>query len=398
LQKNNKLTAVLFQKISNVLRSLAQKTQRNTGKKKLLPEIDGLRFMAIMPVLFQHLSERVIRSFPGEFSTPIEENHIAFLLSRGSIGVFIFFAISGFILSLPFAKYYLFDKPKKTYKSYLWKRVTRIEPPFLIWMTIFTLILFLQGKYGVSELIQRYFSSITYTHNIIYGEYSVINPVAWSLEVEVQFYLIAPLLITLFYQVKEKWARRATLVITIIGFVSLQHYFGWIRFPYKPSLLGQFQHFLVGILIADVYLLEWRESRSKSWIWDLLALLSFVVLMYTWTAEYLKSLIFMLALVIFFIGGFKGKLFSSFLSKPLIYTIGGMCYTIYLIHLPLMQLQMKITGKIVFSNIFWVDFLCQAMIALPIILLISAGLFIVTEKPFMDENWIKKLRRSKETK
>ena len=83
----------MVQKIAKFIKALPLKMRRNTGGKKYLAEIDGLRFLAIFPVLIQHLSERMIRNFSGEFSMPIEQDQIAFAISRGTIGVFIFFFV-----------------------------------------------------------------------------------------------------------------------------------------------------------------------------------------------------------------------------------------------------------------------------------------------------------------
>lgn len=374
------------------IQSLPQKLRRNTGKKQYLAEIDGLRFLAIFPVLIQHLSERMIRNFSGAFATPIEQDQLAFAVSRGTIGVFIFFAISGFILTLPFAKHFLENKPKIAYKDYMWKRVTRLEPPFIIWMSFFSIILLMQGTYGFGELLPHFLSSIFYSHNLIYGEYSIINPVAWSLEVEIQFYLIAPLLVSLFYAIKSSTVRRGLMMGFIIGFITIQHNFEWMIYPYKGTLLGQFQHFLVGMLLADFYLLDWRKSVAKNWIWDAVALVSFVTLMYTWTAEYGKSIVFAIALFTLFVAAFKGKAFPFLLKNSWISAIGGMCYTIYLIHLPLMELQMKITGQLAVTNIFWVNLLIQAAIGLPIILGLSACFFLLLEKPFMTNDIFQKIK------
>jgi len=382
----------MLQNTIALIQSLPQKLRRNTGNKKYLAEIDGLRFLAIFPVLLQHLSERMIRNFSGTFATPIEQDQFAFAISRGTIGVFIFFAISGFILTLPFAKHFLDNKPKIAYKDYLWKRITRLEPPFIIWMSFFALLLLIKGTYGFEELLPHFLSSIFYSHNLIYGEYSIINPVAWSLEIEIQFYLIAPILVSLFYTIKNTKIRRCVTIGLLLGFLTLQHHWGWMLFPYKATLLGQLQHFLVGMLVADFYLLEWRKTNIKNWLWDGLALVSFLIMMYTWTEEYVKSIVFAIALVLLLTSAFKGKIFPFLLKNSWISAIGGMCYTIYLIHLPLMELQMQLTGNWTFTNIFWVNLFIQVAIGLPIILGLSAGFFLLIEKPFMTNDIFQKIK------
>jgi len=378
----------MIKSILQLIQQIPQKLRRHTGNKRYISEVDGLRFLAILPVMIQHLGERLIRSFPAEFSTPIVEDQLAFAVSRGSVGVFLFFAISGFILTLPFAKAHLKGSNAPTYKTYLKKRLFRIEPPYIIWMCFFFLVLIVRGVYDFSELFPHLVSSLFYSHNIIYGSYSYINPVAWSLEVEIQFYLLAPFLIALFYQIKKGTTRQVILVTSILGYVSVQHYFGWMFFPYKATLLGQLQHFLVGILLADVYLTKgFARFWKNKYGWDVLAIVCFVTMMYTWTEEYWKSLVFAVALTLLFVSIFNGKILSRIFTNSWITMIGGMCYTIYLIHLPLMELQMQLTGSWVITNYYLVNLLVQLAVGLPIILLIAGFFYYWMERPFMNANF-----------
>lgn len=374
--------------------SIPGKLSRITSSGRYLPEIDGLRFIAIMPVLIQHLSERLQRYSSVEWAAPVSEDPVAFLASRGTIGVFLFFAISGFILCLPFAKYHLKGGRKVPLKGYLWRRVTRLEPPYLIWMTVFFLVLLVQNP-AAEGLGSRWGFSMIYLHNIVYGEYTPINPVAWSLEIEIQFYLLAPFLAALFFSIKQKALRRGILLGSIFGFISLQYAMGWMSvMPYKITLLGQLQHFLVGFLLADFYLLDWqgRDLRAKGWL-DIVAVAAFFTLCFTWSAEWGKNLIFSTALIALFWAGMRGKWFKHFLRQPWIAAIGGMCYTIYLIHLPMMEGLVRITQKLSWTNHFAVNLLLQMAVVIPIVLAVSAVFFLLLEKPFMDKEWPGKLRQ-----
>jgi hypothetical protein len=61
--------------------------RRNTGEKQYFTEIDGLCFLAIFPVLIQHLSERIIRYFSGYFATAIDQGQVDFTVRRGTVGL-----------------------------------------------------------------------------------------------------------------------------------------------------------------------------------------------------------------------------------------------------------------------------------------------------------------------
>src|SRR5690606_39048294 len=125
----------------NYIKGLPDKLTRVTSGGNLIREVDGLRFVAIFPVVVQHLHERFERNTSLIFSTHPEYEISSFIASRGFIGVYIFFVISGFILALPFASHQIHGTKEVNLKSYYWRRITRLEPPYIIAMTSFFLIL-----------------------------------------------------------------------------------------------------------------------------------------------------------------------------------------------------------------------------------------------------------------
>lgn len=372
---------------------LPKRLSRITSSGRYFAEVDGLRFMAILPVLIQHLSERVQRYSPVDWATATSDDPVAFWASRGTIGVFIFFAISGFVLALPFAKHHVQGSKKVALKSYFWRRITRLEPPYIVWMTLFFLVLLLKGGFAFADLFPHLGASLLYSHNLVYQEYSIINPVAWSLEIEIQFYLLAPLLAWLFFRWQQPWLRRGLMLAGIVSILLAQQYFGWVALPYKLTLLWQLQYFLVGFLVADFFLVEWQGARQEDgpWSWDILAVVSFVIMCLSWSADLPKRLIFALALLVFMVAGFRGRYFTRLLRQPWIAAIGGMCYTIYLIHLPLLEGLTQLSTRISIGNSFGLNLLMQMLLLFPIIFLVSAAGFLALEKPCMDKDWPQKL-------
>jgi peptidoglycan/LPS O-acetylase OafA/YrhL len=163
--------------------------------------------------------------------------------------------------------------------------------------------------------------------------------------------------------------------------------------PYKLTLLWQLQYFLVGFLVTDFFLVDWRGQNQGqgSWWWDIVALVGLIVMALSWSADFPKRLLFSIALLAFLVAGFRGRWFTDFLRKPWIAVIGGMCYTIYLIHLPLLEGLTPITTKLAFTNIFGVNLLLQAVLVFPVVLAVSAVGFLWLEKPCMDKDWATKL-------
>src|SRR5690606_13176299 len=105
-----------------------------------------------------------------------------------------------------------------------------------------------------------------------------------------------------------------------------------------------------------------------------------------------KRLIFAGSLFVFFIAGFKGNYINRFVSNRWICAIGGMCYTIYLIHLPFAELLIVFTKNIHVTNNYTINLRIQQLIFLPIILSISAIFFLLFEKPFMNKNWPRNIK------
>lgn len=373
------------------LRQIPEKLKRVTSGGKFINEVDGLRFVAIIPVLIQHMAERFERNTLINFSIPPSENFSAFLASRGFLGVYIFFVISGFILALPFAAHYLQQKKEIKLKDYYWRRVTRLEPPYIIWMSIFFIIFVIAKHQSFLAYLPHYLANITYTHTLIYNEWSPFNPPTWTLEIEIQFYILAPLLALFFFKIKKKLTRRIVNIIGILILMLLQQYFKLYSNPYSFTILGHLHYFLIGFFLADIYLEDWKGETNKSSIFDITSILSLITLIFAWSWDFeFESRIFIvLSLFCFFYSVFKSNYVNKFICNKWITAIGGMCYTIYLIHLPFSEFLISFTKDIEFTSLYSVNLLIQLAIFIPFILFISAIFFILLEKPFMDKNWPK---------
>ena len=103
--------------------------QRITTQKRFIPEIDGLRFVAIGSVVLFHLYAALER---GAITEPVPFN-----TDLAKRGVELFFAISGFILGIPFASGYLLNAPSVNLKKYFVRRLTRLEPPYFISLFVY---------------------------------------------------------------------------------------------------------------------------------------------------------------------------------------------------------------------------------------------------------------------
>jgi peptidoglycan/LPS O-acetylase OafA/YrhL len=132
------------------------------------------------------------------------------IAEHGYRGVNLFYVISGFILGVPFAEHRLLGQPPVSLPRYFLRRLTRLEPPYVLNLLICAALLLATGS-SIAGLLPHFAASAFYVHNLWYGEQSLINPVAWSLEIEVQFYCLAPLLAVLF-SIRSRFWRMAVLL------------------------------------------------------------------------------------------------------------------------------------------------------------------------------------------
>src|ERR1044071_5658442 len=93
------------------------KLTRITDARKIIPEIEGLRFVSILLVVFSHIHNNTLHVYPGQYRSA-EEKPLAVFLEQCGAGVNIFFFISGFILAIPFLQAYVYRQRSISLKHY----------------------------------------------------------------------------------------------------------------------------------------------------------------------------------------------------------------------------------------------------------------------------------------
>ncbi|NBA84581.1 acyltransferase family protein [Emticicia sp. CRIBPO] len=369
--------------------TLVQKLGRVTTGHNFIGEIDGLRFLAILPVVFHHFSDRIFR-ITG-INTPFEEK-MSLTVANGHIGVYLFFAISGFILSLPFGRHSINAGPEVSLKKYFIRRLTRLEPPYLLIMTFFFFVLIIVKHQDFFELLPHYIASLFYAHRLIYGEWSPLNPPSWTLEVEIQFYILVPFLTIFYFSIKKLWARRSLLIGLMLAKI-LVHNLTTVLDGFDLTLPYVYEFFLVGILLADIYIVDWKDGVPRSKIFDYITVISIITLFSTWTWE--KNLtwkfVFIFSLFMTIYGCFRSIAINRFFRNPWISSIGGMCYSIYLIHLALAEFFTMAFRRIIELYDYPVAYFVGIILFLPFLFFCSVIFFLMIEKPCMDANWPQKL-------
>jgi len=291
---------------------------------------------------------------------------------------------------MPFASQYLDGGNKVRLSDYFMRRLTRLEPPYVISMTAVLAALVVLHHDSFMSLLPNYLASLMYLHGWIFGAASKINIVAWSLEIEVQFYILAPLLSLMFFR-GSKTRRRLTMVAVSLIAMLVQFCLGQ-EARFRFSVMNYLQYFLLGFILADIYISDWKRNPQKTLSWDwvgglglisLLAILSLPI-------ELREPMLFGVIGLLYY-SVFRGFLLSRIFSFPLISGIGGMCYSIYLLHGFVIIAALPITSKISVGFGFLANYALQAALTGVCVLIITAAYYLAIEKPCMQREWPQKL-------
>ncbi|HTU51833.1 MAG TPA: acyltransferase [Acidobacteriaceae bacterium] len=365
--------------------------RRITSGGSWIPEIDGLRFVAISSVVLYHIYAQILVKSGHPVAVQSRYAWLSAAFSNGDRGVRLFFVISGFILGMGFARQHLHLGKPVSLKKYFLRRVTRLEPPYILNLVFCALVAFFYYHQTLGYMVPHLLVSVLYQHNLVYRTPSVINGVAWSLEVEIQFYILAPL-IALLFRISNPTARRSIFLglIAVSGILQLLlHANATVA---ALTIVFYVQYFLAGMLLTDLYLTVRPYARTH-WAWDIVSLCGWPVVFlvprdFLWYHAILPFLIMLL-----YIAAFQGVIFRKFFSNLWIAIIGGMCYSIYLWHFFTIGVFFKLTRHLIVFRDFLLNFGVQ-VVALGIpIAVVSLLAYVLVERPCMDPAWPRKFWR-----
>jgi peptidoglycan/LPS O-acetylase OafA/YrhL len=269
------------------------------------------------------------------------------------------------------------------------RRVTRLEPPYIASLLLAFLGYALYWHGLNPGFAGHALASLFYQHSLVFGQLSVIDPVTWSLEVEIQFYILAPLAMQCF-RIRPVRLRRALLLAGILGISLAQIPFqNWPRV--EMSILFYLQYFLMGLLAADIFVLDLAKIKS-SWIWDLAgAAALWLVFCPPFNASWSHALM-PIPIGVLCLAAMRSHLLRAVFANRWVAITGGMCYSIYLLHFVLIAFLFKATRHAIVPHaIFAVNLLIQILLLVPATVAICAVFFLLVERPCMDPNWPSKL-------
>jgi peptidoglycan/LPS O-acetylase OafA/YrhL len=168
-----------------------------------------LRGVAALAVLISHYygvfwsSRAAVEALTNAPALPLETHatpqyiswlHIVPIFNWGAYGVALFFLISGFVIP--------FSLQRMSCVGFLINRILRILPTYLMGFSVTLLAILMSSKYfsrewpfSTREVLIHYIPGI---RDIMWSR--VIDGIVWTLEIEMKFYLLCALLISLFRQ------------------------------------------------------------------------------------------------------------------------------------------------------------------------------------------------------
>lgn len=291
-------------------------------------DIDGLRAVAVLAVLFYHAN---IKIFSGGF-----------------VGVDIFFVISGYLITTIILRE--IDENTFSIAKFYERRIRRIFPA-LFTMLIATIIIsgWLFSPLVFKDVSQSVIATTLFGSNILFWTQSgyfeapsILKPLlhTWSLAVEEQFYIFFPLLLVLLARYLRSRLNLILLAITI-GSLSWSIYV----LNYDDSAAFYLAHLrtwelLIGSLLATKII----TTKINLQVANLLGLLGLTMLagsifLYTNNTNFpgLAALLPTLGAALIIYSGIENKTFvGRILSFWPVVFVGQISYSLYLWHWPIL--------------------------------------------------------------
>lgn len=316
--------------------------------------LNELRAIAAFAVIFHHIELFKSRdAFPSIYATKLNY----FIDCLGKNGVYLFFVLSGFLIT-----YLLISEKTKNLsinlpKFYL-RRVFRIWPLFyLILIIAFFVIPFLASNFEIFQLTPSYFNRISNQENYsinsfllyflfvpnfaLHLNYIVVGcSQTWSVGVEEQFYIVWPLLVMLF----NKNIIPYIFIITLV-MMSLFGMFFTHVIPFEYMAIGAIGGYFLYYKYDDVQ----NFINTKPYLYFVIIASIFILLFLPIIDKYLQSLMLSVLFIFLIIFTVVSNSKALFLNQTFSF-FGKISYGIYMFHPFIMFLIFPIANKYLSEN------------------------------------------------
>lgn len=200
-----------------------------------------------------------------------DRNPVRLAINTGGAGVWLFFALSGYLIATPFLSALLSAEPLPDGASYARRRALRIFPAY--WLAFAAILAFGLAP-GASVSAGQVAVHGALLHNLVPGEEQAIFFGSWTLTLEVLFYATVPVVAWLARRrwprpvsfralsvgVLAAWASSIVFVAVVPSLVTGEHQL-WLRILF-PSMLSMF---CPGVLVA-IAVQASRSGAAPRWL------------------------------------------------------------------------------------------------------------------------------------
>lgn len=287
---------------------------------------DGLRGLAALWVVLYHLSEghhidRLKAILPAVINQVVFE--------AGGLGVPIFFVLSGFVMA-----YTTRNAQVNGHFAgqFLLRRLIRLTPPY--WFAIVFALLFVAIKQRAMPGQVLFPSLTSITAHFFYVQdllgFKQINPVFWTLCVELQFYIAFAVMVWLADTLTKKFntSQARVWVAAVSALIALPWALGWLKTPlWHGGFIGFWFCFMAGVLACWAL---FGQARFRGLCAMYLAVL---LLAFASTHSLFALMSFATASALYWAGA-RQKM-ADWLNWRWLQFIGLVSYSLYLLHNPL---------------------------------------------------------------
>ncbi len=356
------------------------------AQQKRIPELDGLRGIAVLMVIFFHYINNQLIGAQGMLGRILYK-----ITSFGWVGVDLFFVLSGFLIGTILIR----NRGSKNYFSTFYiRRIVRIVPNYYLLIAVFLIIgsipFFASDYFLAGNRVIPIWAYLVMVHNIFiahlqnFGNTSL--SITWSIGVEEQFYIVFPFLI---FILKEKWLPFLLGLAIVLAPLIRMQYSGWI--PPYVLLPCRMDSMAFGVLIAWANHYYSLKDLVKKYRKPLLALLMLDVFICGFlSARYgdlgvfkntLFAIIFSLMLVFALV--YKDSVYGSLLRIRQLVWIGTISYSLYLFHDLILGVGNVIFGSLGADNLESGKGLLVTIGAFAVSLIFSWFVYKKLETPFV---------------
>ena len=298
------------------------------------PDIDGLRAIAVISVIFYH-AEQSIKNFK--------------VLPGGFVGVDIFFVISGYLITSIIFKELQLTK-KFSFTNFYIRRIKRILPVFLVvFITTFPFIWLFFIPVSFIDYSKSLFSSLFFVSNYFFyfsgelydAENSLLKPLmhTWSLSIEEQFYIIFPLLLLFCFYYFRKNLSKIFFLILCISFFSMIFIFQKNESFAFFSFFSRFWELMSGSLLAILSYNKKKKYKLSNNVYSFVGLIFLCFSIFFFNNDtnfpYYSTLIPVIGTCLIIYFNNKKNLIYKILSMKFLVYVGVISYSLYLWHYPI---------------------------------------------------------------